>query len=93
MFTVLPAFVLTSHDCVTKPLAAPVCPDVVPIIAPMLKSCEPSITALPSSLAPTAKSPVPTGQDIDNAISRIEVVPAGAIKERFESPKLLVNVT
>jgi len=40
-----------------------------------------------------AKSPVPTGHDIDTAISRIELVPAGAIRLRFESPKLLVKVT
>jgi len=92
-FTVLPAFVATSHDCETKPLAKPVWPLVVSIIAPIEKSWLPSITALPSRRHPTAKSPVPTGAETERAISRIEEVPAGAIRLRLESPKFDVKVT
>jgi len=92
-FTVLPAFVDTSQDWVTKPSAKPVWPLVVSITAPIEKSWLPSITALPSRRHPTAKSPVPTGAEMESAISRIEVVPAGAIRLRFESPKFDVRVT
>jgi len=92
-FTVFPDFVATWHSCLTKPSAEPVCPLVVPIMAPIAKSWDPSITALPSKRAPTAKSPVPTGHDIARAISLIALVPAGAIRERFVSPKFDVKVT
>jgi len=92
IFTVFPAFVLTSQDWVTKPSDKPVAPLVVAVRAPIEKSCEPSITALPSSLHPTAKSPVPTGAEIESAISRMELVPAGAISARLLSPKFDVRV-
>jgi hypothetical protein len=92
-FTVLPAFVETSQDWVTKPSEEPVCPLVVPMMAPIAKSWLPSITAFPSKRHPTAKSPDPTGHDIARAISRMEVVPAGAIRLRLESPKFDVRVT
>ena len=58
----------------------------------MLKSCEPSLTALPSSLAPTAKSPVPTGQDKDSATSAILRELDGTTIDNPESAKLPVNV-
>jgi len=92
-FTVFPADVATSQDCLTKPLADPVAPLVVALIAPIEKSCDPFITAEPSRRIPKAASPVPTGAVIDKASSRIADVPAGAIKLRFESEKFDVKVT
>ena len=92
-FTVLPAFVATSQDWVTKPSDRPVAPLVVAVRAPIEKSWLPSMTALPSRRHPTAKSPVPTGAEMESAISRMELVPAGAISARLESPKFDVKVT
>jgi len=91
--TVLPALVAISQLCLTKPLCKPVCPLVVPIIAPIDRSWLPSITELPSILQPTPKSPDPTGHDRESATSLMEVVPAGAINARLESPKFDVRVT
>ena len=58
----------------------------------MLKSCEPSLTALPSSLAPTAKSPVPTGADSESATSAILLTQEGTTIDSPESAKLPVKV-
>jgi len=80
-----------SQDCLMYPLAKPVCPDVVPIIAPIDKSCEPSLTAFPSSLAPTEKSPDPTGQDNDKATSAILRELDGTTIDNPESAKLPVK--
>ena len=90
-FSVLPDVTGTSTSCDT--IIAPVCPDVVPMIAPIEKSCDPLMTEFPSQRTPTAKSPVPTGQDIERTSFFTKLVPAGTIKLRFESPKLDVKVT
>jgi len=92
-FTVFPADVATSQDWVTKPLAKPVAPLVVALIAPIEKSWLPLLTADPSIRHPKAASPVPTGAVIESAISRMAEVPAGAIRLRFVSEKLEVKVT
>jgi hypothetical protein len=76
----------------TNPLAVPVWPEVVPIRAPILKSCEPSITALPSRRHPMAKSPLPTGHERLTATSAILRILLGTTIASPESAKFDVKV-
>jgi len=67
-FSVFPEVTGMSQDCLTNPSAKPVCPLVVIVIPPIAKSCEPSLTALPSKRAPTTKSAVATGAVTDRLV-------------------------